>query len=367
MGTVGQPFYDPAKTYEDNYLHGPFGAFSHKPKKVFSVAAKSKFLNFKIDLPFGIPAGPIINSNFVKAAFNHGFSIVTYKTVRSCSFPCHPWPNIVPLKFKGNLTESKFGEPLVKANKFVPKITQLTITNSFGVPSKDPGVWQNDVKKALVYQNGGKLLILSFMGTKQAGFRENDFMRDFGTAAWLAKETGALILEVNLSCPNMGKEGLVCYDIQRSQEICEIIKNKIGNTPLLVKIGYFSQKEEPLLEKLINSIHKHIAGICAINTIQMDIVDNSGKQALPGEGRLRSGVCGRGIKKCGLNMVGRLKKIKEKNGFHFAVVGIGGVMDAEDFLLYRQTGADVVQSATGAMWNPMLGFQISKFISANSN
>lgn len=355
MNNDALPFYDPNKTYEDNYLHGPFGAFSHKPKKKLPALTKSEFLNFKVDLPFGIPAGPIINSNFVKAAFEHGFSIVTYKTVRSQIFTSHPWPNIVPVK----VAEDKRS---ATREKYPKDPAHLTITNSFGVPSKDPDIWQPDVKKALSYQKSGQLLILGFMGSRKPESSQEDFIYDFATCALLAKETGVKIIEVNLSCPNMGKEGLVCYDVETSRKICEEIRNKIGDFPLLIKIGYFTAEQQPLLENLVIAISKYVDGISAINTIQLKIVDKKGQQVLPGNDRLHAGVCGAAIKRFGLDMTKRLYEIKNKYNYLFSIIGIGGVMNSNDYFAYRKYGADIVQSATGAMWNPYLALQIAEKI-----
>src|SRR5664279_1602475 len=95
------PFYDPELSYEDNYDDGPFGAFGDKKKLKQTGKPKYDFLGQKIYLPFGIPAGPILNSNYVKAAFEKGFDVVVYKTVRSNAFPCHAFPNILSVQFKG--------------------------------------------------------------------------------------------------------------------------------------------------------------------------------------------------------------------------------------------------------------------------
>ncbi|MEK9161093.1 MAG: diguanylate cyclase, partial [Patescibacteria group bacterium] len=38
--------------------------------------------------------------------------------------------------------------------------------------------------------------------------------------------------------------------------------------------------------------------------------------------------------------------------------GVGGVTRPEDYKEYRDAGADVVMSATGAMWNPYLAKEI---------
>ena len=105
------PFYDVNRTYEDNYLQGPFGAFaevlradaSDSAGSVTSVVAEvasdsssevqgvqtiqaaqaQEFLGFRVNLPFGIPAGPLLNERFTTAAFRMGFDLAVYKTVRS--------------------------------------------------------------------------------------------------------------------------------------------------------------------------------------------------------------------------------------------------------------------------------------------
>lgn len=59
------------------------------------------FFGFKVNSPFGIPAGPLINGNFVKAALNKGFDICTYKTVRSGKYPYH-FGKLLPKKFQTN-------------------------------------------------------------------------------------------------------------------------------------------------------------------------------------------------------------------------------------------------------------------------
>lgn len=101
-----------------------------------------------------------------------------------------------------------------------------------------------------------------------------------------------------------------------------------------------------------------VDGISAVNTIYSKIVDESGNQALPG--RIGSGVCGASIKWAGLEMVQRLKEIRTRLKLKFIIFGVGGVMNFQDFNEYVKAGADVVMSATGAMWNPELAKDIKK-------
>src|SRR3989344_7026904 len=141
-----KPFYDPQKSYEENFEQGPFGTFAEKMSRVnLDIDFKEpqyNFLGFKVNSPFGIPAGPLINGNFIQAALDKAFDIVTYKTVRSEKYPCHPWPNVLSVKIDGDLTkEVAKGKLIADTNYHEP----LSITNSFGVPSMNPEFWQKDL------------------------------------------------------------------------------------------------------------------------------------------------------------------------------------------------------------------------------
>lgn len=356
------PFYDPGKSYEDNYAGGPYGAFTDGVDLRTKTVPTYDFLGFKINTPFGIPAGPLINAKFVGAAFEKGFDVIHYKTRRSVGFPSNPWPNVVSVEIKGDLTLERAKKPLLGSTNFDKDPKSFSITNSFGNPSPEPpSIWQEDMKTALAFAGPGQLLIASVVGTVQPGFSEEDYHSDFANAAAMAKETGIKVIEVNLSCPNVANEGVVCYSKEAVLSICKKTKEKLGDIPMLIKIGYFSNGQQQLLEDIIQSVHPLIDGIAAINTIPAPVVNENGRQALPGEGRLKAGICGASIKWAGLDMVKKLKQIREKTGTDFAIVGVGGVMTPEDFFEYRQAGADLVQSATGAMWNPYLAQEISSF------
>lgn len=353
------PFYDPQKSYEDNFKEGPFGAFADG--KVFSDDGDLKvgYLGQKVFTPFGIAAGPLVNGKFVKAALDKGFDLPVYKTVRTKKYPCHAWPNVLALKVKGHITLEAADTGLVADNEY---IEPLSITNSFGVPSFEPDFWQKDMQESVKHAKAGQVVIGSFQGTPTGD--EQSYIADFVTAAKLVKETGAKILEVNFSCPNEGTAHLLCFDVDKAVKIAEAIKNEIGNTPLIVKIAYF--KEQVQLEKLVGLAGKIVDGIAAINTIPAKIYNQKGEQALPGQGRLVSGTCGAGIKWAGLEMVERLAKLREEKNLEYAIVGVGGVMKSDDYQEYISAGADAVMSATGAMWNPLLAQEIKQTINIST-
>ncbi|MDO8573380.1 MAG: tRNA-dihydrouridine synthase [Candidatus Daviesbacteria bacterium] len=347
------PFYDPTKSYEENYDQGPYGSFSETGVCEQAGEPQCDFLGQKIYTPFGIPAGPLLNSKFCKAAFEKGFDICVYKTVRSDVFPCHPYPNILAVKLEGDLTVEKAQTKLIADNNYSEP---LSITNSFGVPSKDPKVWQEDVKAAIDSAGKGQVLVLSFMGTVKENQTADEFVADYALAAKLAKETGAKVFEANLSCPNIGNEGLVCYNLEMTEKVTKAIRQEIGDSPLILKVGYYQNGED--IKKLVDIAEKYAQAISAINTIAAEVVDKDGNQALPGKNRLKSGVCGASIKWAGLEMVKRLRKAVGSRQQAIKIIGVGGVTKQEDYFEYRDAGADAVMSATGAMWNPYLAQEI---------
>jgi dihydroorotate dehydrogenase (NAD+) catalytic subunit len=337
--------YDITKSYDWNYEHGPqFNGDFPKHKH----SGTKQFLTFNVNSLFGVPAGPLLNSEWIGLYAKLGFDILTYKTVRSRPYPAFSTPHMLYVE-PGN--EKYNGRPYHVANE------RLAMTNSFGVPSRDPDVWQEDVQKSLKTLGKGQLLIVGTMGTIEAAKNEEDYIKDFAYTALLAKEAGAPVIEVNLSCPNLASEGQVCFDLSLSEKICDAIKNAIGDTPLLAKIGYY--EDDKLLETFVERTHKYVVGYGAINTIRGQINDKQFKKEHM-RSISQSGVCGEYIRPFGLSHTEKLNHIRNEKGYEYAVIGIGGVTTPEDYELYLSLGADAVQSATGAMMDPYLAHKIDQ-------
>lgn len=350
--------YDSTRTFDDNFDNGPFG---FDTKKVFeSGVPTNQFLGFPVYTPFGIAAGPLPTSKHIKAAFELGFDVLCYKTQRTVQTPVNPFPNVVPVDVDGDVTLELASVGVTQKDKFNSDPTKLTITNSFGNPSRGPDFWVDDLKKALTYAGKGQLLIMSVCGTIRENQTQDEYFTDFADAAKLAADAGAQAIELNLSCPNVANEGIICYTPAAVQEIVKKSRAAIGDKKLILKFGYFANDQQQLLESMLADIVDQIDAISIINTIQAAVYKKNGSQALPGEGRLKSGLCGAGVKWAGLDMVKRLDKIRKNYSYDFEIIGVGGVMTPEDYREYRQAGADCVQTATGAMWNPNLAAEIKQ-------
>jgi dihydroorotate dehydrogenase (NAD+) catalytic subunit len=357
-GNSYKAFYDPKKTYDDNFDNGPSRVFDEEPNYKNTGEPKFNFLGHKLYSPFGIPAGPLPNSDYIKYAFDKGFDVNCYKTQRSIEFKANDFPNILYVDVDGDLTLEKAANPLIGRTTTSSPPNKFSITNSFGNPSRGPEFWVEDLKKALSYQGKGQLLIMSVVGTIKDGFSSDDYYEDFAQTAELAVNAGAKVIELNLSCPNVATEGVLCYSYDAVLGVCQKTKEKIGNVPLVAKFGYFSKEQDATLRKIVRDSSELLSGISVINTISAPIVDDNGDQALPGPNRLKSGVCGASVRWAGIDMVKRLDALRKEEGYKYEIIGVGGVMNVDDFKAYRKAGADVVQSATGAMWNPKLAAEI---------
>lgn len=114
------------------------------------------------------------------------------------------------------------------------------------------------------------------------------------------------------------------------------------------------------MEDYVKKLGGIVDGFSIINTIAAPVKNKQGEQALPGQGRAVSGICGRPIKWAGIDMVSRLKILREELNLDYKIVGCGGVTTPQDYQDYIQAGADAVTSATGAMWNPYLAKEVKE-------
>ncbi|MDR0951092.1 MAG: diguanylate cyclase [Candidatus Ancillula sp.] len=353
-----ESLYDAMSSFEDNFKKGP----------------NPNFGSDVLSIPFGIPAGPLLNSEYCKWGFENGYDVCVYKTVRSSAHSCNSFPNVLSAHPANpqHLSLEEADQGVLADSNFPINLQEINISNSFGVPSQEPEFWIEDVKKALGYAKNNQTLILSFQGTGGCAVgeklnSEEILLRDIKKTANLAAETGVKIFELNTSCPNEGKDSLLCFDLELVSKVVQVAKteltSKIPDAKLFIKTAYF--EDSNYLNDFVQATHNFVDGYSTINTISTKLVDKNGNNALD-ENRPTSGVCGAGIKWAGISQIQRLNVIREKQNLNFKLIGVGGVMSAKDFKEYREAGADIVMSATGAMFIPGLANQVRNFIQQES-
>ncbi len=346
------PTYDVTKSYEWNYRNGPLFHGPYPP--VRKIRKPVRLLDFELNSPLGIAAGPLLNSNWIRVYAKMGFDILSYKTVRTRSRSSNPKPNCVFVETRGPLTDDRLNETLQTKSHPPTRLREISITNSFGVPSRNPSIWQEDVQRAKRYLIKGQVLIVSTLGSSEYYPDAPSFIKDFAQSAALAREAGADIVELDLSCPNSNAaEGMIYLDPDFSGAISKAAKAEIGDTPLFIKLGNFWKRDQ--FESVIKANAPYVNGIVGINTVKMTVLDENKKPAIPG--RPQSGVCGAGIKSSALQFVRWLCETRKKNRYDFVMIGVGGIMTPDDIDEFLDFGIDAVEVATASMWDPYLAYR----------
>ena len=128
----------------------------------------------------------------------------------------------------------------------------------------------------------------------------------------------------------------------------------------MIKIGNLPYEQ---LKAVVKANMPFVDGIAGINTMPGEVRNPDGTQALPGEGRLSSGICGSKIKDVSQDFVEKLVQIKKELNGDFVICGVGGIMTAADFTERLDAGADIAMSATAIMWDPYLAQRYHESIS----
>jgi len=341
--------YNDQLDFEENKAKGPFGDYG-KDITPYKNTGKPQYDFFGIPIysPFGIGAGPLPTTPFIKAALDLGFDIVTLKSVRTDTLPLNKYPQVRPVVIEGDLDPN--AEKVLVADQYTDR---LAVSNSFGIPSVTPAEWQPTMTEAFTLPAKGQALLVAFQGTARGKGRD-DFVQDHVEGVRLIRETGAEIIEINLSCPNEGEAVLACFDTDITEKIVKAVRAANPDIKLIIKLAYFADKEQ--LKELVKRVGPLLDGISAINTIPAPVVDKDGKEVFPG--RPKAGISGAPIKWAGLEMTRSLDQFRKELGYDYKIVSMGGVLSAKDFHEYRKAGADIVMSVTGAMWNPKLAAEI---------
>lgn len=343
--------YDIEKSYEENVLRGPIFCKDFPLRRWPRKEERVDFLGHKVASRLGVPAGPLLNSEWVSFAARLGFDVVTYKTIRSHTCNGHSLPNIVYIDSSDQLF---FGEGgVMQANAYPSQVSDISITNSFGMPSQSPEFLFEDIQKANASLSEGQVMVVSITGSEG---KKSGFLEDFVDTALIAKEAGAKVIEANFSCPNVGeREGLLYMNPKAVFETASLLVAAIENIPLIIKVGAFPNRE--IMRPVFIAAGKAgVKAISGINSVSKTVRNSEGISPF-GSSRSASGICGAAIREAALAFVKEAHCIISEEGLDIEIIGVGGVSLPEHIVSLLESGAKIVQSATGMMWNPLLAMQ----------
>lgn len=342
--------YDIHQTWEANCERGP--VFQDECPVVPSTPMKS-FLGFPVCSRIGIAAGLLPNSRWVLPYARRGFDILTYKTVRSVERPCYPLPNWVFV----DDTASPDG-PVFVSETAGDDPARVSSSVCFGMPSSSPEIWREDIRLARSGLGEGQLLIVSVVATPARDSSLSEMAEDFARCAAWAVESGAHAVEANLSCPNVcSAEGTLYHDIATSQTVVRTIRQAIGKTPLLLKLGIFP--DEAKMRQFLNSIDGLADGVTIVNGISRPVLHRDGRPAF-GPDFPNAGVLGRAIHEPSVAVVRTARQCIESDRLTLQLAAVGGVSTISDVQDFFDAGADAVLCGSSPMYVPGLAIECKR-------
>jgi dihydroorotate dehydrogenase (NAD+) catalytic subunit len=230
---------------------------------------------------------------------------------------------------KGTTLRPRVGNP-------TPRVTETPggMLNSIGL--QNPGVDAVIAKYASTWSARRVPVIVNVAGESIADFTE--------VARRLDEVPGVAGIELNISCPNVGKGGIqFAIDAEAAGAVTAAVR-RATDLPLLVKLSPNVADVRPIARAIADA---GADALTAINTL-------SGIAVAPGRGRpllgnTYGGLSGPAIKPVALRIVYEVSQVVD-----IPIVAIGGVTELADVLDYLAVGAVAVQVGTAIFADPVL-------------
>jgi len=170
----------------------------------------------------------------------------------------------------------------------------------------------------------------------------------------ISQEKGIAGLEINISCPNLQKGGIVWgSDAQLTYKVVNNIR-KVTTLPLIVKLS----PNVTDIKVIAHAAEEAGADVLSlINTLVGMAVDVSLRR--PKLANISGGLSGPAVKPVALWMVWQVFQT-----VNIPIIGMGGIMKAEDALEFIIAGARAVSIGTANLVNPQAAIEIIKGIEA---
>lgn len=175
---------------------------------------------------------------------------------------------------------------------------------------------------------------------------------EYGELAARLEETGVAGLELNISCPNVKQGGIAFGTCPESAgEVVQEVKKRT-RLPLIVKLSP-NVTDIVLMAKAVEAAGAD--AISLINTLLGMAIDI--KTWRPVLGNTVGGLSGPAVKPVAVRMVWQVAKAVK-----VPVIGMGGIMTAEDALEFILAGASAVAVGTANFVNPRVSVEVAEGI-----
>ncbi len=227
--------------------------------------------------------------------------------------------------------------------------TEGGILNSIGL--QNPG-FHEFIKDKLPFLTRIRThLIVNFFGNTQKEYIE--------LAGCLNEVPGISGLEMNISCPNVKQGGIAfCSDPRMTYRLVRAVR-KSTQLPLIVKLSP-NVTDIASLAKIAEE--EGADAVSLVNTFKAMAINIHSRK--PELGNIIGGLSGPAIKPIALRMVWEVsQRVK------IPVIGIGGIVKAEDAIEFILAGASAIQIGTANLVNPQTSLEviqgIKKYLAEN--
>lgn len=227
-----------------------------------------------------------------------------------------------------------------------PRITETSwgILNAIGL--ENVGL-DNFIDQKLPHLLSTGIAVIASIGGEQV----SEYTR---LAKELSKREGIAALELNISCPNIKNQQslsnprlTIAQDAKATYKTVRAVR-KATKLPLITKLS-------PNVTDIVSIARAaQDAGsdaVSLVNTFLGMAIDINTK--LPRLGNITGGLSGPAIKPIALRMVWEVAQ-----GINIPLIGMGGIMNAEDALEFIIAGATLVATGTANFINPKVSLQI---------
>jgi dihydroorotate dehydrogenase (NAD+) catalytic subunit len=230
---------------------------------------------------------------------------------------------------KGTTLKPRIGNP-------TPRVTETPagMLNSIGL--QNPGVDAVIEKYAGIWQGWRVPVIVNVAGESIGDYVE--------VTRRLEGVPGIAAIELNISCPNVGKGGIqFAIDAEAAGAVTAAVR-RATDLPLLVKLSPNVADVRPIARAIADA---GADALTAVNTLSGIAVGPSRDRPLLGN--IYGGLSGPAIKPIALRIVYEVSQVVD-----IPVIAIGGVAELADVLDYLAVGAVAVQVGTAIFADPSI-------------
>ena len=223
-----------------------------------------------------------------------------------------------------------------RIGNITPRVTETPggMLNSIGL--QNPGVDAVLEKYAVTWASWKVPVIVNVAGESVADYVE--------VVRRLEGAPGVAGIELNISCPNVGRGGLqFAIDAGAAAEVTAAVR-RATDLPLLVKLSPNVSDVRPIARAVADA---GADALTAINTLSGIAIAPS--RAKPLLGNIYGGLSGPAVKPVALRIVYEVSQVVD-----IPVVAIGGVTELADVLDFLAVGATAVQVGTAIFADPTL-------------